>query len=250
MYAEVWSNNRNKKRKQRKTAGQDGYLKTLEMGEKGKRRKVDNVRFGYFVVANSVNYKIQKDLSGRTNGCLQLGGIQTNSIFNDIIKANRHLYEIQSLYPDSGFHSPRYLPKTLDIKLEDLDLQQDKQTNKYYFEISTNSTVISNDYQRMLLLLILGEEAFSEKLQLLHKTNRKLIKCFLENPGNLKENAKTSNAISRLCIAWPFYETIVFDFAGNPEDYKEACLFGTFIKAKAQAEDTRWANKLQIDSYV
>ena len=76
MYADVWHNNRNKERTQRKTAGQDGYLKTLEMGEERKRRKVDYVRFGYFVVANSVNYKIQKDLSGRTNGCLQLGGIQ------------------------------------------------------------------------------------------------------------------------------------------------------------------------------
>ena len=250
MYAEVWNNNRNKERKQRKIAGQDGYLKTLEVGEERKRRKVDHVRFGYFVVANSVNYKIQKNLYGRTTVCLQMGGIQTNSIFNDIIKANRRLYEIQSLYPDSGFHSAKYLPKTFEIKLEDLDLQQDKQTNKYYFEISTNSTEISNSYQRMLLLLILGEDAFAEKLQLLHKTNRKLIKCFLENPENNEKNANTSNAISRLCVAWPFHETIVFDFAGKPEDYKEACLFGTFIKAKAQAEDTGWANKLQIDSYV
>ena len=188
MYAEVWSNNRNKKRKQRKTAGQDGYLKTLEIGEERKRRKVDIVRYGYFVVANSVNYKIQKNLYGGTNVYLQIGGIQTNSIFNDIIKANRHLYKIQSLYPDSGFHSAKYLPKTFEIKLEDLDLQQDKQTNKYFFEISTNSTEISNDYQRMLLLLILGEEAFSEKLQLLHKTNRMLIKCLLENPENIKKN--------------------------------------------------------------
>ena len=42
-----------------KEIGYEGYLTTLEVGERIKRRKVDRVRFDYFVVADSVNYIIK-----------------------------------------------------------------------------------------------------------------------------------------------------------------------------------------------
>ena len=115
----------------------------------------------------------------------------------------------------------------------------------------------------MFLLQILGKEALFEKMQLLHKVDRKHIRCLFENPEIFKRNTSTSNTISRLCVAWPFLETIVFDFAGTLEDYSDACLFGTLIKEKEEkvernekateepTEDEGWLDgPKKIDSYV
>ncbi len=259
MYAEVWSNKRNKELKKRREIGKGGYLKTLEFGEENKRRKIDKVRFDYFVVANSVNY-IAKGIKPYVH--VQTGGIQTNSIINEIIKADKRLMEIQSLYPNSDFHSKEYLPETFDTKLDELELHQDKKTNKYFFEIHTNATDFSNLFQKAILTQVLGKEAFFEKMQLLHKVGRKYIRCLFENPEIFKRNTSTSNTISRLCVAWPFHETIVFDFAGTLEDYSDACLLGTLIKEKEEkvernekatedsVEDEGWLDEPQIDSYV
>jgi hypothetical protein len=185
-----------------------------------------------------------------------MGGIQTNSIINEIIKADKRLMEIQSLYPGSTFHSQGYLPETFDTKLDELELHPDKKTNKYYFEIQTNAIVFSNLFQKAVLTQVLGKEAFSEKMQLLHKVGRKYIRCLFENLEILKRNMSTSNTISRLCVAWPFLETIVFDFAGTLEDYSDACLLGTLIKEKEEkatedpTEDEGWLDGPKIDSYV
>ncbi len=195
MYAEVWSNKRNKELKKRSEIWQEGYLKTLESGEEKKRRKIDKVRFDYFVVADSVNY-IAK--GKKPDAHIQMGGIQTNSIINKIIKSERRILKKQPDYPSSDFHSKEYLPETFDIKLDDLEL----------------------------------------------------------NPEIFKRNTNTSNTISRLCVAWPFLETIVFDFAGMLEDYSDACLLGTLIKEKEEkatedpTEDEVWFDCPKIDSYV
>ncbi|ODS31996.1 MAG: hypothetical protein SCARUB_02884 [Candidatus Scalindua rubra] len=261
MYAEMWSNRRKNAREKRREIGHEGYLKTLEMGERKKRRKSDKVRFDYFVAADSVNYVVKRgSLYGELIGHIQMGGIQTNSIFSEIIKANRHLFEIQSLYPSRAFHSESYLPKTLEINLEDLDLQLDEKSNKYYFEISTNTTDFSNLFQRIILSQILGEDVFSEKLQLLHKVDRKYIRCLFENPEYVSRNVSISDAISRLCVVLPFHETIIVDFAGSFEDYGEACLLGILIKAKEKqiekriieklAKNTKWPEDPLIDSYA
>jgi len=262
MYAEVWSNKKNKEWKKRSEIGQGGYLKTLEIGEEKKRRKVDKVRFDYFVVANSVNYMAKRDLYGKTNVYIQMGGIQTNSIINNIIKSEKRILKKQPDYPSSDFHSKEYLPETFDIKLDELELHPDKKTNKYYFEIHTNTTDFSNPFQKIILTQVLGKEAFFEKMQLLHKVDRKYIRCLFENPEIFKRNTSTSNTISRLCVAWPFFETIVFDFAGTLEDYSDACLFGTLIKEKEEkverngkategpTEDEGWLDGPRIDGYV
>ncbi len=250
MYAEIWSNKRSKKREKRREIGHEGYLKTLEFGETKKRRKADSVRFDYFVVADSANYMVEGNLYGAKKTYIQLGGIQTNSILNEI-KASRQLYKKQSLHHRHDFHSEGFLPKTLKIYLKELGLHQDKKSKKHYFDVSTNVDDISNQNQKMLLLQILGEDAFSEKLQLLYKVGRKNIRCFIENPENVINNPGTSNATPRLCVAWPFHETLVFDFAGMPEDYGEACLLGTLIKAKrAQTESGGRLDKPQIDGYA
>ena len=256
MYAEVWSNKKSKEWKRRSEIGQEGYLKTLEFGEVKKRRKIDKVRFDYFVVANSVNYFVK----GRNPlVCVQMGGIQTNSIINEIIEADKSLMGIQPSYPNSDFHSKEYLPETFDIKLGELELHPDKKTNKYYFEIHTNTTDFSNPFQKVILTQVLGREAFSEKLQLLHKVGRKYIRCLFENPAIFKRNTSISNTISRLCVAWPFLETIVFDFAGTLEYYREACLLGTLIKEKVERNETAtedsvenegWLDGPKIDSYA
>jgi len=128
-----------------KEIGYEGYLTTLEVGERIKRRKVDRVRFDYFVVADSVNYIVKDE---KPCAYIQMGGIQTNSIFNEIIKSERRILKNQPDYPSSDFHSKEHLPKAFDIKLEELDLQLDKKTNKYYFEISTNTTDFSNLFQK------------------------------------------------------------------------------------------------------
>ena len=138
--------------------------------------------------------------------------------------------------------------------LEDLDLQLDKETNKYYFETLTNSIMDSNHSQRMLLMQIFGEEAFAERMQLLYKVGRKYIRCLFENPEIFKRDTSISSAISRLCVAWPFLETIVFDFAGTLEYYEEVCLLGTLIKAEKETETETESEKalktLRIDDYA
>ncbi len=65
-----------------------------------------------------------------------------------------------------------------------------------------------------------------------------------------------------MCVAWPFLETIVFDFAGMLEDYSDACLLGTLIKEKEEkvesketatedsVEDEGWLDDPKIDSYA
>ncbi len=256
MYAEVWSNKRNKEWQRRSEIGQEGYLKTLEFGETKKRRKIDKVRFDYFVVANSVNY-IAKGKKPYAH--IQMGGIQTNSIINEINKAGRSFFETQPSSPSSNFHSKEYLPETFDIRLGELGLHPDKETSKCYFEINTDTIGFSNPFQKVILTQILGKEAFSEKMLLLHKVGRKHIRCLFENPAIFKRNMSTSNTISRLCVAWPFLETIVFDFAGTPEYYNEVCLLGTLIKEKAgknetttkdSVKDEGWLDGPKIDSYA
>ena len=64
IYAEVWSNKRNKGGEERREIGHMGYLKTLECGEREKNRKSDKIRFDYFVVADSINYKEEKNIYG------------------------------------------------------------------------------------------------------------------------------------------------------------------------------------------
>jgi hypothetical protein len=150
-----------------------------------------------------------------------MGGIQTNSIFNKTIKETTSFTESRSLLPVSDFHSKGYLPETLELDLEELGLSQDKKSGKYYFEISTNSNDISNQHQQMLLLQILGRDDIFKKLQLLYKAGRKSIRCIFENPGYVTKNIKrtdTSIAIPKLCVAWPLHETLVFDFAGTPDN--------------------------------
>jgi len=247
MYAEVWSNKKSEKNVKRMEIGHAGYIKTLEFGEMKKKRKSDKVRFDYFVVADSINYITTERTA---TASILLGGIQTNSFFNKIIKADMRLVKVQSLYPSSDFHSEGYLPKTLDIDLKDLDLQLDKETDKYYFEIPTNSIMDSNYSQRMLLMQIFGEEAFSERMQLLHKVGRKYIRCLFEDPEIFKRSTSTSYTISRLCVAWPFLETIVFDFAGTLEYYKEICLLGTLIKAEEETESGEGFKASRIDDYA
>ena len=262
MYAEVWSNKKNKEWKKRSEIGQGGYLKTLKFGEEKKRRKIDKLRFDYYVVANSVNYMVNRDIYGKTYVYIQMGGIQTNSIINKIIKSERRILEKQPDYPSSDIHSKEYLPETFDIALDELGLHPDKKTNKYYFEINTDVTDFSNPFQKVILTQALGKEVFFEKMQLLHKVGRKYIRCLFENPEIIKRNTSTSNIISRLCVAWPFHETIVFDFAGMLEDYSDTCLFGTLIKEKkekiernetateAPTEDEGWFVGSRIDGYV
>ncbi len=141
-------------------------------------------------------------------------------------------------------------------------MHPDKKTNKYYFEIHTDTTDFSNRSQKVILTQVLGKEAFIEKMQLLHKVGRKYIRCLFENPEIFKRNTSPSNTISRLCAAWPFLETIVFDFAGTLEDYSNACLLGTLIKGKEEkvvrnekvtensVEDEGRLDEPQIDSYI
>ena len=247
MYAEVWSNKKSKEKAKRMEIGHAGYIKTLELGERKQKRKSDKVRFDYFAVADSVNYFAK---GGKAGAYMQMGGIQTNSFFNKIIKADSRLLKIHSLSPSSNFHSEGYLPKTFDVILKELDLQPDEETNKYCFEISTNSIIDASFAQRMFLTNIFGEEAFAEKMQLLHNVGRKYIRCLFENSEYVVKNTNTSEAISRLCVAWPFFETVVFDFAGTLEYYKEVNLLGTFIKMEEEAESGEGLEASGIDEYA
>ncbi len=251
MYAEVWSNKRCKEGEKRKEIGHVGYLKTLEFGEKKKKRKSDKIRFNYFVVADSINYKRGKDIYGKSNTYIQMGDVQTNIVFNKITEANGKLYKIRSLYSNHDFHSKGYIPETNEICLEKLGLRQDKNRNKYYFEIFTNVDDISNQNQKNFLLQVLGREDIFKKLRLLYKAGRKHIRCFFENPENVIKNMGMSNPISRLCVAWPFNETMVFDFAGTLEDYGEMSLHGTLIKTtQGTIESEVCSGVSQIDSYA
>jgi len=146
----------------------------------------------------------------------------------------------------------------LELDLAKLGLSQDEKTKKHCFEISTNSNDISNQYQKTLIVQILGRDDIFQKLQLLYKVGRKNIRCLFENPDYVTKNTGQSNAIPKLCVAWPFHETLVFDFAGTPEEYGEVCLLGTLTEAKDKgvkapeppAKDTRWLDGPQIDSYA
>lgn len=258
MYAEMWSNKRKKEWQRRREIGHAGYLQTLEFGEKKKRRKADRVRFDYFVVANSINYRVKG--IAEPAPYLRIGGIQDNSIFNEIISANRNLYKLQSLYPGADSHSKEYVPETLEIDLWDLGLRPDNKTRKSFFEIPTDTIDFPNLFRKEILLHVLGRDSFSEKLQLLHKVDRKYIRCLFEDPEYVVKDKGVSGAISRLCVAWPFQETIIVDFAGKPEDYGEACLFGTLIESEEKeergrrpellTEETGWLDDPQIDSYA
>ncbi len=258
MYAEMWSNKRSKEGQKRSEIGHTGYLKTLEFGENKKRRKVDRVRFDHFVTADSVNYKTERTVYGKLYIYIQIGGVQANSIFSKIIKAKTSIFKTRSLSPDSDSISKGDLPETLKLDMSKMGLSQDEETKKYYFEISTNVDSISNQNQEMILLQILGKDDLFEKMHLLHKVGRKNIRCFFESPEYVEKNSRAPKVIPRLCVAWPFHETLVFDFAGTPEGYGDACLLGTLIKAeekidkvqKTPTKDTGWLDGPQIDSYA
>ncbi|MCP4265125.1 MAG: hypothetical protein GY777_06050 [Candidatus Brocadiaceae bacterium] len=250
MYAETWSNSRAKVGEKRSEIGHTGYLKTLESGEKGKKRKSDKVRFDYFVVANSINYNRVKNIYGEQDTYIQIGGVQNNTIFNDIIKAGISP-ATQTLLPDTVFHSNCYLPQTVSFDLKKLDLRRDKKSNKHYFEIPTKVDNISNENQKIFLLHVLGKRDIYKKLHLLNTVDRTHIRCLFENPSNIRDNIGATNVIPRFCVAWPFNETLVFDFAGVPEDYGEVCVLGTHLKMKkVRVENEICHDKPQIDSYA
>ncbi len=252
MYAETWSrsNRRDKVGEKRSEIGHTEYLKMLELGEREKKRKSDKVRFDYFVVANSINYNNVENVYGEQDTYIQIGGAQNNTVFNDITKAATSPVTL-TLLPDSAFHSNGHIPKTVVLDLKKLDLRRDKKSNKHFFEISTNVDNISNENQKMLLLHVLGRRNIFEKLQLLNKVGRKHIRCLFENPANISNNLGSMNANPRFCVAWPYHETLVFDFAGTLEDYGEVCLLGTLLKVKKiQVENEMYLDKPRIDSYA
>jgi len=258
MYAEMWSNKRSKEGQKRSEIGHTGYLKTLEFGENKKRRKVDRVRFDHFVAADSISYKAERTVYGKLNLYIQMGGVQTNSIFSRIIKSKTSIFKAQSLSSDSDSLSKDDLPETLKLDLTKIGLSHDEKHNKHYFEISTNVDSISNQNQEIILMQALGKNDLFEKMHLLYKVGRKHIRCFFENPEYIEKNSRASKAIPRLCVAWPFHETLVFDFAGTPEEYGNTCLLGTLINTeekidkvqKAPTKDTGWLDGPQIDSYA
>ncbi len=241
MYAEIWSNNRNKAWQKRKEIGHEGYLKTLAMGETLKRRKVDKIRFNFFIVADSVNYNI-KGRDNRTH--IILGSIQSNIIFNNIIKENRLLLKMQSQFPSADFHAEGFIPEPLEINLLDLDLQKDQNEDKFFFEIPTNATEISNISQEMILLHAFGNDAISKKLPLLYKANRKTIRFLFESSVYLEGSKNIRNMISRLCVARTFDETIVIDFAATLDDYNEINLLGTPVEQLGQSDKEKWYKKI------
>ena len=240
MYAEIWSNNRNTAWQKRKEIGHEGYLKTLAMGETVKRRKIDKVRFNFFVVADSVNYTVK---GGNNHAHAIIGDIQNNAIINNIIKENRTLLKVHSLYQSADFHDEEYVPKRLEINLRNLNLKKDTKEGRYFFEIPTNTTEVSDINQRLILLHIFGDDAISKKLPLLYKANRKAIRFLFEDPAYLEKGRNYLNMISRLCVARPFDETIVIDFAATLEDYEDTCLLGTPIKQSDQASK-KWYEKI------
>ncbi len=244
MYAEVWSNRRSKDGEERRAIGHIGYLETLECGERLKKRKSDKIRFNYFVVADSINYKGVRDVYGKLKFLIQMGGVQTNNIIN----ANSSFSEDQSLLSNSELRSEGYLQETFKLDLENLELHEEGKSNKHYFEISTNVDNVLNQNQKMILYKILGGVDIYGKLRLLYKAGRKRIRCLFENPENITNNIGTTNPTSRLCVAWPFNETLVFDFAGRLEEYSEVCLLGTLIKTtEGLVESESYSDVSQID---
>ena len=242
MYAEIWSNNRNAAWQKRKEIGHEGYLKTLAMGESMKRRKVDKVRFNSFIVADSVNYTVKGEYAKSVH--TRIGCIQSNAIFNNIIKKNRYLLKMQSQFPSVDFHAEEFIPESLEINLQNLNLQKDTKEDKHFFEILTNATEISNINQKIILLHVFGKDAISKKLPLLYKANRKAIRFLFEDPVYLGKGKNTLNMVSRSCVARPFDETIVIDFAATLESYEEASLLGTLIKQTDQADKRKWYEKI------
>ncbi len=241
MYAETWSNNRNTAWEKRKEIGHEGYLKTLAMGEVVKRRKVDKVRFNFFIVADSVNYNV-KGRDNRTHTIL--GSIQSNTIFNSIVKENRHLLKRQSQFPSMDFHVEEFIPEPLEINMLDLDLQKDTKEDKYFFEILTNATEVPNINQKTILLHAFGNDAISKKLPLLYKSNRKAIRFLFEDPAYIERNKNIRNIISRSCVTRSFDETIVIDFAATLDDYEEICLLGTPVTQLEQSDKRKWYEKI------
>ncbi len=110
----------------------------------------------------------------------------------------------------------------------------------------------------MILFKALGRDGLFEKMHLLHKVGRKHIRCLFVSAENVMKTISTSNDTPRLCVAWPFQETLVFDFAGTPEEYSEACLLGTLTNEQAnvvnapeyQTKDTGWHDGPLLDSYA
>ena len=241
MYSEIWSNNRNTAWQKRKEIGHEGYLKTLAMGETVKRRKIDKVRFNFFVVADSVNYTVKV---GNNHAHAIIGDIQNNAIINNIIKENQNLLKMHSQFPSVAFHAEEYVPERLEINLRNLDLQKDTKEGKYFFEIPTDAKEVLNINQRLILLHLFGKDAISKKLPLLYKANRKAIRFLFVDPVYLERRKDSKIMISRLCVARPFDETIVIDFAATLEDYEETCLLGTPIKQSDQADKRKWYEKI------
>lgn len=241
IYAEMWSNQRITAWQKRKEIGHEGYLKTLAMGEVMKRRNVDKVRFDSFIVADSVNYTVK---GNDKKAHIVIGSMQNNATFNNIIKENRRLSTIQSQFTSVDFHSEGYIPELLECNLWNLNLQKDTKKNKYFFEILTNSTEISNNDQKMILFQVFGKDALSEKLLLLSKVNRKAIRFLFDDPVYLEQDNNAVNTISRLCVARPFDETIVIDFAATLAEYEEACLLGTLIRKTGQTDKQKWYENL------
>ena len=241
MYAEVWSNNRNAAWQNRKEIGHEGYLKTLAMGESTKRRKVDKVRFNSFIVADSINYNVK---GGDNRAHTIIGSIQSSVIINNIIKENKHLLKVQSQFPSVCFHAEEFIPESFEINLLDLDLQKETMENKKFFEIPTNTTKISNVNQKTILMHAFGSDAISKKLLLLNKANRKAIRFLFEDPAYQKKSRSTQSTISRLCVARPFDEIIVIDFAATLDDYEEICILGAQIEQSEPTDKRRWYEKI------
>lgn len=241
MYAEIWSNNRNRAWQKRKEIGHEGYLKTLAMGESMKRRKIDKVRFNSFLIADSVNYNVT---GGDNRTHTVIGSIRSSAILNDIINDDKHLLKIQSQFPSVDFHAEGFIPEPLEINLLDLDLQKETKGSKFFFEIPTNATEISNINQKTILSHAFGNDAISKKLPLLYKANRKAIRFLFEDPAYLKRRRNAQSTITRLCVARPFDETIVIDFAATLDGYEEICLLGTLIDKSEPFDKKKWYEKI------
>lgn len=238
IYAEMWHNKRNEEAKKRMDItdpnfkqtlhfGVQAYKKTVQQKTEFRQRKPDDIiRFEHFVLAESVNYHINiyGDLM------LQLSGIERNSILEDEFSVCNDLKKGMNLQAGSTFHSDENTPGKIDVALKNLDLQKCEKSGNCYFEINTGSKDISNTYQDKILKIILGEHEFTEKLGLLYRADRKQIRCIFENPGYVREKALGGNVIPRLCIAEPFYETLIFNFAGTLDDCEEVCLLGIPIE--------------------
>ena len=242
MYAEIWSNNRKAAWQKRKEIGHEGYLKTLAMGETVKRRKADKVRFNFFIVADSVNYNVK----GRDN-CAHtvIGSIRSSAILNNIIKDDKHLLKVQSQFPSVNFHTEEFIPEPLEISLLDLDLQKgdERKINSFlrFLQMLLRLQIIT---KKLSYCMHLEMMPFLKKLPLLYKANRKAIRFLFEDPAYLKRRRNAQSTISRLCVARPFDETIVIDFAATLDDYEEICLIGTLIERPEPSDKKKWYEEI------